>query len=311
MANYPYPDPIVQVTDAQELARDLVVIPNHRVQLVPNIGVIGGTHSVLVIDTGMGPRNAEKVLAFADEYAKGRRLYLTTTHFHPEHAFGAKTFAGHATYLVNTAQAADLATKGPGYIGMFTGLGEPVARQLEGVELATPDLIYDGAYDLDLGGRLVHLQATGRAHTKGDQVIIVPDAEVMFTGDLVETNQFAIFPWFPPHDADVSGIRWIKVLARLAAQAPRHVVPGHNELGGPEVLSDVRDYLRLLRDETWRRQDSAMSEDTIAGEVTDLMLKQHPDWDGQEWIRPGVGCLCTEHGHTGDEPEAADQPVQH
>jgi hypothetical protein len=57
MADYPYPDPIVQVTDVQELARDLVVIPNRRVPLVPNIGVIGGTHSVLVIETGIGPRN--------------------------------------------------------------------------------------------------------------------------------------------------------------------------------------------------------------------------------------------------------------
>jgi hypothetical protein len=64
MADYPYPDPIVQVTDVQELARDLVVIPNRRVQLVPNIGVIGGTHLVLVIETGIGPRNAEKVLGF-------------------------------------------------------------------------------------------------------------------------------------------------------------------------------------------------------------------------------------------------------
>jgi glyoxylase-like metal-dependent hydrolase (beta-lactamase superfamily II) len=303
MADYPYPDPIVQVTDVQELARDLVVIPNRRVQLVPNIGVIGGTHSVLVIDTGLGPRNAEKVLAFATEYAKSRTLYLTTTHFHPEHAFGAQAFAGHATYLANQAQASDLATKGPGYIAMFTGLGEPVARQLAGVELPTPDLVYDDAYDLDLGGRVVHLRATGRAHTKGDQVITVPDAEVMFTGDLVETGQFAIFPWFPPHDADVSGVRWIKVLERLSAQNPRHVVPGHNDLGGPELLSDVRAYLELLRDETWRRQDSAMSEDAIAGEVTELMLKRHPDWEGQEWIRPGVGCLCAEHGQTGDEPE--------
>jgi glyoxylase-like metal-dependent hydrolase (beta-lactamase superfamily II) len=310
MADYPYPDPIVRVTGVQELARDLVVIPNRRVQLVPNIGVIGGTHSVLVIDTGMGPRNAEKVLAFAAEYAKGRTLYLTTTHFHPEHAFGARVFSGRATYLVNKAQASDLATKGPGYIGMFTGFGDPVARQLEGVELATPDLVYDDAYDLDLGGRVVHLRATGRAHTKGDQVITVPDAEVMFTGDLVETGQFAIFPWFPPHDTDVSGIRWIKVLERLFAQTPRHVVPGHNDLGGPELLSDVHDYLELLRDETWRRQDSAMSEDTIAEEVAGLMVKQHPDWEGQEWIRPGVGCLCAEHGKTGDEPEPAGYPAQ-
>jgi glyoxylase-like metal-dependent hydrolase (beta-lactamase superfamily II) len=295
MAEYPYPDPIVQVTDVQEVARDLVVIPNRRVQLVPNIGIIGGTHSVLVVETGMGPRNAEKVLAFAADYAKGRKLYLTTTHFHPEHAFGAQVFAGQATYLLDQAQADDLASKGPGYIGMFRGLGEPVARQLEGVELAAPDVVYDGSYDLDLGGRVVQLRATGRAHTKGDQVITVPDAGVMFTGDLVETGQFAIFPWFPPHDTDVSGTRWITVMERLAAAHPQVVVPGHNDIDGPQLLTDVHDYLTLLRDETWRRQDSAMGEDTIAAEVADLMIKRHPDWEGQEWIRPGVGCLCAEH----------------
>lgn len=295
MAEYPYPDPIVQVTDGQEVARDLVVIPNRRVQLVPNIGIIGGTHSVLVVETGMGPRNAEKVLAFAADYAKGRELYLTTTHFHPEHAFGAQVFAGQATYLLDQAQADDLASKGPGYIGMFRGLGEPVARQLEGVELAAPDVVYDGSCDLDLGGRVVQLRATGRAHTKGDQVITVPDAGVMFTGDLVETGQFAIFPWFPPHDTDVSGTRWITVMERLAAAHPQVVVPGHNDIDGPQLLTDVHDYLTLLRDETWRRQDSAMGEDTIAAEVADLMIKRHPDWEGQEWIRPGVGCLCAEH----------------
>src|SRR6185295_16261383 len=71
MADHQLPDPVVQTTGAHELARDLVVIPNRRVDLVPNIGVIGGDHSVLVVETGLGPGNAEEVLAFASEYAKG------------------------------------------------------------------------------------------------------------------------------------------------------------------------------------------------------------------------------------------------
>ncbi|XVQ82740.1 MBL fold metallo-hydrolase [Microbispora siamensis] len=159
MSEYMLPGPVVRIEEVRELARDLVVIPNRRVQLVPNIGVIGGTHSVLVVETGMGPRNAETVLKFAAEYAAGRRLYLTTTHFHPEHAFGAQVFAGEATFLVNRAQAEDLVAKGAAYLDMFRGLGEPVARQLECVEIATPDVVYDDAYDLDLGGRVVRLRA--------------------------------------------------------------------------------------------------------------------------------------------------------
>ncbi|WP_033280389.1 MBL fold metallo-hydrolase [Streptomyces sp. NRRL F-525] len=288
-------DPVVHITDVRELDRDLVVVPDGRVQLVPNIGVIGGRDAVLVVETGLGPRNAEKVLEFATEYAKGRRLYLTTTHFHPEHAFGARAFAGEATFLVNRAQAEDLKVKGPGYLDMFRGLGEPVARQLDGAVLPEPDLVYDDAYDLELGGRVVQLRATGRAHTKGDQVVRVPDAGVLFTGDLVETGQFAIFPWFPPYDTDVSGTRWLGVMERLAGEGARVVVPGHGALGGPELLADVRDYLRLLRDETWVRHDSAMSEETIVEEVRALMVERHPEWTERDWIDKGVGCLCAEH----------------
>jgi glyoxylase-like metal-dependent hydrolase (beta-lactamase superfamily II) len=284
--------PVVDVGGAEEIARDLVVVPNRRVPLVPNIGVVGGEHSVLVVETGMGPRNAEKVLEFALEYAKGRRLYLTTTHFHPEHAYGAQAF-GDATYVVNRAQAEDLRVKGPGYLEMFRGLGEAIARELEDVALVTPDVVYDQSYELDLGGRVVELRATGRAHSKGDQVVRVED--VLFTGDLVETGQFAIFPWFPPYDVDVSGVRWIDVMRRLEAEAPSVVVPGHGDLGGPELLTDTRNYLELLRDETWRRRDSAMSEQEIAAEVTEVMTSRHPAWTDREWIEKGVGCLCAEH----------------
>ncbi|ONI90718.1 MBL fold metallo-hydrolase [Saccharothrix sp. ALI-22-I] len=288
-------EPVVEITQVRELARDLVVIPNRGVELVPNIGVIGGSHSVLVVETGMGPRNGEKVLAFATEYAKGRKLYLTTTHFHPEHAFGAQAFAGEATYLVNAAQATDLAGKGPGYLEMFRGLGAPIARQLEDVELVAPEVVYDDGYDLDLGGRVVRLRATGRAHSKGDQVVTVPDAGVLFTGDLVDAGQFPIFPWFPPYDTDVSGPRWIDVMHGLVATDPDVVVPGHGDISGSRLLADVRDYLELLRDETWVRRDSAMTQETIVAEVEALMIERHPDWAGQDWIRNGVGCFCAEH----------------
>ena len=295
MPKYHGPDPVVEITGVTEIARDLVVVPNRHIDLVPNIGVIGGTHSVLIVETGMGPSNAAKVLEFAADYAKGRRLYLTTTHFHPEHAFGAQAFAGEATYLANRAQADDLAARGAGYLDMFRAMGEPVARQLEGVKLTTPDVVYDSSCDLDLGDRVVHLRPTGQAHTKGDQVVTVPDAGVMFTGDLVETGQFSIFPWFPPYDTDVSGVRWIAMMQRLIDENPRIVVPGHSDIGGHQLLVDVRDYLEELRDETWRRQDSGMDKPKIAEEVRTLMIERHPDWAGQEWIESGVGCLYSEH----------------
>ncbi|MEW2490316.1 hypothetical protein [Streptomyces sp. NPDC048411] len=85
------------------------------------------------------------------------------------------------------------------------------------------------------------------------------------------------------------------MMERLAADGHRVVVPGHGAVGGPKVLADVRDYLRELRDETWRRRDSAMGESEIVAEVRALLIDRHPEWAGQEWIEKGVGCLCAEH----------------
>ncbi|SDO28580.1 MBL fold metallo-hydrolase [Lentzea jiangxiensis] len=284
------PDPAVHVSAAVEVAADVLVIPNEHVSLVPNIGIIGGSEAVLVVDTGLGLANASEVLAFASEVARGRRVHLTTTHFHPEHAFGASAFD---SYLVNRAQADDLRRKGSGYLEMFRGFGGAVAERLAGVEVPVPDLVFDGVHALDLGGRTVLLRPTGRGHTPGDQVVEVPDAGVLFTGDLAETGQFAIFPWFPPHDTDVSGLGWIDVLERLIASEPRTVVPGHGSVGGLAVLEDVRDYLRELRDETWRRRSAADLAEVVA-EVRAVLVERHPEWAGREWIEPGVGCLCSE-----------------
>ncbi|WP_086663282.1 MBL fold metallo-hydrolase [Lentzea kentuckyensis] len=286
------PDPVVQISGAVDIASDVLVIPNDHVGLVPNIGVVGGTEAVLVVDTGLGAANASEVFSFASEIARGRRIYLTTTHFHPEHAFGASVFEG--SYVVNRAQAEDLRRKGSGYLEMFRGFGGAIAARLAGTEIPVPDVVFDGVHSLDLGGRMVVLRPTGRGHTPGDQVIEVPDAGVLFTGDLAETGQFAIFPWFPPHDTDVSGLAWIEVMDRLIAARPRVVVPGHGTTGGVEVLEGVRDYLRELRDETWRRRDSATGLPEIVAEVRAVLIDRHPEWAGQEWIEPGVGCLCAE-----------------
>src|SRR2546430_698126 len=81
-----------------------------------------------------------------------------------------------------------------------------------------PDDVYDGAvHELDLGGRRVELRTWGLAHTRGDQVVFLPEERVLFTGDLVEERCFAIFPYFPPDDVDVDGERWISVLERMEA----------------------------------------------------------------------------------------------
>jgi glyoxylase-like metal-dependent hydrolase (beta-lactamase superfamily II) len=286
--------PAPQVTNAPtEIAEGVYVIPDGRVPLVPNIGIVLGSRAALVVDTGMGPRNGEVVRDHAEALATGRPLFLTITHFHPEHGYGAQAFEPGAMIVYNRGQLAELREKGQPYLEMFKTFGDSVAEQLDGVTLVEPHIVYDGAADLDLGGRTAQLRTWGLAHTRADQIVFLPEQRILFTGDLVESRCFAIFPWFPPDDVDVDGDRWIAVLEELERLEPAIVVPGHGEVGDAGVVSTAREYLELLRAETRRLADEGASEDDAAGELDRSLRELHPDWDQPEWISFGARCFYT------------------
>ena len=94
--------PTVDTDNVREIADGVFVIGDHRVWLVPNIGIVVGKDAALVIDCGLGPANGEAVLAAARRIAGSHReLFLTVTHFHPEHGYGAQAFQGAATIVYN------------------------------------------------------------------------------------------------------------------------------------------------------------------------------------------------------------------
>ena len=298
------PPPIVTGTPV-EIARDVYVIPDGRVPLVPNIGIVLGSRDALVVDTAMGPRNGAFVRDIAERLGGDRSLLLTITHFHPEHGFGAQAFLPGAMIVYNRGQLDELQAKGASYLEMFRGFGFAVAEQLEGVELVEPHVVYEGEADLDLGGREVQLRTWGLAHTRADQIVLVPDERVLFTGDLVESRCFAIFPYFPPADADVDGDRWIAVLEQLERLEPRVVVPGHGEVGDAGVITAAREYLLLLRAETQRLMAEGLDVDEIVAELDRAMRERHPDWAQPEWIGFGVRAF---HASLGGSSAAATAP---
>jgi glyoxylase-like metal-dependent hydrolase (beta-lactamase superfamily II) len=283
------PEPTVVADGIAEIARDVWVIPDRRVPLVPNIGVIAGNDTVLVVDTAMGPANGRRVLNAAKEKAQGRPLQLTITHFHPEHGFGAQAFRNEATIVYNRAQRDELHDKGAGYVELFRTFGPAVAAALEGVELVDPDEVYDGeTTELDLGGRTVQLRTWGVAHTRSDQVVYLPEERILFAGDLVEERIFPIYPYFPPDDADVDGHRWIDVLRRLEELKPAVVVPGHGAVGDVRLIVAAREFHELLRDETLRLAAEGVEVEQVVARLEPEFLARHPDWEQPEWIGFGI-----------------------
>lgn len=280
------PAPVVH-GEPVEVADGVFVLPDNRVPLVPNVGFVVGERAVLVVETGLGPRNGATVLAHARRLAGDRPLYLTITHFHPEHGFGAQAFRGAATIVYNSAQRDELHRKGAGYIQMFSGLGAKIAAELADVELVEPDITYDGRLEIDLGGHTAVLRTVGPAHTVADQTVLV-DGRVLFTGDLMETRMFPITPFFPPHDADVDVPAWITVLDDLAALDPEIVVPGHGEVTDRTLIHDVRDYLAHIRAETDRLRAAGVSLADATAEIDEAARARWQDWANPEWIALAV-----------------------
>jgi glyoxylase-like metal-dependent hydrolase (beta-lactamase superfamily II) len=279
------PPPAVDASGIAEIAEEVFVIPDRRVPLVPNIDLVGGRDAVLVVDTGMGPANGTRVLEAARDMARGRKLILTLTHFHPEHGFGAQAFKGNARITYNRVQRDELHAKGEAYLGMFRSFGPSVAAALERTELVMPDDVYDGdRTTIDLGGRLVELRTFGQAHTRGDQIVWLPAERILFTGDLAEERIFPIFPWFPPNDADLDGPHWAEVLTELEGWRPATVVPGHGAVGGAPILAAVRDYLADLGRRVAERRKAGDPADKIVAELAPLIRAEHPDWSSPEWI---------------------------
>ncbi len=282
------PAPTVVEDGITEIADGVWVIPDRRVPLVPNIGVIVGGEAVLVVDTAMGPANGHRVLAAAKEKAGGKPLLLTITHFHPEHGFGAQVFRDEARIVYNGDQRQELQDKGAGYVELFKTFGPAVAEALEGVELVDPHDVYDGETTLDLGGRTVQLRTWGVAHTRSDQVVWLPEERILFTGDLVEERIFPIYPYFPPDDADVDGSLWIEVLRRLEELDPAIVVPGHGAVGDASMIAVAREFHEALRDETQRLAGEGLDVEHVVARLEPELHARHPDWEQPEWIGFGI-----------------------
>ena len=90
--NQTQPPPLVQENKTIKVSEHVYAIPDGRVNLVPNIGIIVGNRATLVVDAGMGPRNGQTVLRELAKVSKNTDLYFTTTHFHPEHMTGVQAF---------------------------------------------------------------------------------------------------------------------------------------------------------------------------------------------------------------------------
>lgn len=233
--------PLVRAGGARPVSQHVFVISDNNVGGVPNVGIIVGTRATLVVDTGMGRRNGETVLAEAQRVSRVPVAYLVTTHVHPEHDLGAQAFPATTKMIRSRDQVAEIAQAGQTTADTFRSRSEINRQLLDGAEFRTADQTFEKTETIDLGGVTVTLTAMGANHTPGDTAIWIEQDGVLFAGDIA----MKALPAFGSPQSSLS--HWLESLDRFAALRPRIVVPSHGPLGDAAYIADYRTYLTAVR----------------------------------------------------------------
>ena len=112
--------------------------------MVPNVGIIVGRKAVLVVDTGMGTRNAETVLREVAKVGAGKPIYIVTTHVHPEHDMGAHAFPKDSKLIRSKTQVEDIAAgTGMNLVPLFASRSDLNKELLKDAKHRDADIVFD------------------------------------------------------------------------------------------------------------------------------------------------------------------------
>jgi glyoxylase-like metal-dependent hydrolase (beta-lactamase superfamily II) len=258
------------------LGEDTVKVSEHvwAIQGFPNIGIVVGKTATLVVDTGLGPRNGATIAKVANKLAPGHKLYLTTTHFHPEHAAGEPGFPAGTILIRNRAQQDDMEKHGQEIIDMFSSRNAQQKELLAGVKLRAPDEIFDKERKLDLGGGVTaRLLWFGGAHTKGDELTFIDPDKTLISGDVVQNKVV-------PNIASDGGTpsSWIAVLDQIEKLGAQHVLPDHSAIGDGSLVRQEKAFMVDLRTRALELKKQGVSAADAGMQLTAEFKSKYAGW---------------------------------
>ncbi|ODR10650.1 2-hydroxyhepta-2,4-diene-1,7-dioate isomerase [Mycolicibacillus koreensis] len=217
-----------------------------------NAGLVAGDGESLLVDTLFDLPLTQEMLDAMGSITRGAPIsHAVLTHANGDHVNGTQLLDGAVRIVAASATAAEI-DDGPEPAMLartqVADLG-PVATRyardrfehfdFSGITVRNADTTFDDRLDIEVGGRAVTVLNLGPAHTAADSVVHVPDAGVLFAGDLLFVGCTPIV-WAGPID------NWIAACDTMIGLSAQTIVPGHGPVCGPEAITAVGDYLRFV-----------------------------------------------------------------
>jgi glyoxylase-like metal-dependent hydrolase (beta-lactamase superfamily II) len=254
---------------------DAIKISDHVWAIIgfPNIAIVVGSRATLVVDTGMGPKNGATAARVAAKLGPNNsKLFLTTTHFHPEHAAGEPGFPPSTILIRNAVQQQDMEQHGQEMIDMFSSRSTQNKELLAGVVLRPPDVTFNQEATVDLGGVTARLLWFGEAHTKGDELTFVEPDRTLISGDVVQNKTI------PNIVGGGTPTTWLAVLDKIEALNAAYILPDHSAPGDGSLVAAERKLISEIRTRALALKGQGISADDAGKQISAELKTEHPDW---------------------------------
>jgi cyclase len=204
-----------------------------------NAGVIVGRDGILVIDTLVSAKEADRLIGDIRAVSPLPIRFAVNTHWHLDHAFGNCRFAALGAVIVaHDSEKDKLAVYGPAVIKNPKIYGM-TAADFVGTTIAAPAVTFTDRLAIDLGGQRVELIHIAPSHSDGSILVYLPDKKVLFAGDILFTGYHAF-----AGDGDIDS--WQRVLDYILAMDVDVIVPGHGPLSTKQDVVAMKEYLAIL-----------------------------------------------------------------
>jgi cyclase len=262
-----------------------------------NAGLITSEGGSVLIDTLFDLSLTRAMLEEMERITSGHPIVQAmNTHGNGDHWFGNQLLPEGIPIIATSAAVEDMQAVPPELMhALATASGLPPEVQaftrrafgsfdFSGIEPRLPTETFAGTRQLALDGRRVELIELGPAHTTGDAIAHVPDAGVVFTGDLLFIEGTPIM-WAGPVSS------WLAACQRILELDAHILVPGHGPVTDHSGVHDVQRYLSYVHEQASQRFEAGLDAEAAAD---DIDVSEFRDWGDPERIAINVATVYRE-----------------
>ena len=243
-----------------------------------NAGFVIGDDGVLVIDSFFNPDATKALVGEIRKLTDKPIRYVVNTHYHIDHVAGDAVLKDAGAIIVAHrnvrawVHSENLHLLGahltPGYRALIAAV-------------PLPDVTTRTGMTIWLGTRKVIVEPA-LGHTGGDLMVAVPDAKVLFCGDILWNH-------VSPNIIDGNVAKWIAEAHALRTDpgaAQTTFVPGHGDVATARDVAHFETYLSDLRTLVRRERAAGLSGEALVTAALPEFAKAHGDWKAFKHFAP-------------------------